>query len=587
MGMAKTGLRSVVLVGVGALLLAACGGGDSGNGGGSGDTSGGTKGGTLRFLNLETQFLHLDPQRNYTGEDLAFASGYMQRTLVSYTYVEGADGWALVPDLATDTGTPNEDGSSWEFTLQDGVTFEDGTAIDCAAVKYGVSRTFAQSVITDGPSYAVSLLDVEGYKGPYDKSAKNNVAGFDEAVQCSEDGKTITFNLARPAPDFNATTTLLAFSPVPEAVDQDPKTGGENYDKRPVSSGPYKIETYDKGNELVLVRNDAWDESTDAIRPAYPDEIIVEFGVDPAVIDQRIIASSGDDADTLPIGNLQPENLATVWPSGPGSDPDPQFEGRAFNELDPYVRYLAINTVSVPNLQHRQAIMAGLDREAQRIIAGGDFSGDLADGVIKSNFLGYEPTGLWDPGLLGAPVPDTGDPDLAKQLIADSGEPMPTLTYDYATTPTNDKAAASVVESLGRAGIKVTPNPIDPAQYYGVVLNPARAGDIMVAGWGPDWSNASTIIPELFTPSGGFNLSQVSEETFPDFVQGVDEAKAILDFNEQAQAWNDLNAQAMEQGFALPTRFGREQRLAGSAVGGAYIWAPYGSWPYATLWVNP
>jgi len=121
MGMAKTGLRSVVLVGVGALLLAACGGGDSGNGGGSGDTSGGTKGGTLRFLNLETQFLHLDPQRNYTGEDLAFASGYMQRTLVSYTYVEGADGWALVPDLATDTGTPNEDGSSWEFTLQDGV----------------------------------------------------------------------------------------------------------------------------------------------------------------------------------------------------------------------------------------------------------------------------------------------------------------------------------------------------------------------------------------------------------------------------------------------------------------------------------
>jgi peptide/nickel transport system substrate-binding protein len=586
MGKAKTGLRTVVLVGVGALLLAACGGGDSGGSGGSGDTSGGTKGGTLRFLNLETQFLHLDPQRNYTGEDLAFASGYMQRTLVSYTYVEGADGWALVPDLATDTGRPNEDGSSWEFTLKDGVTFEDGTAIDCASVKYGVSRTFAQSVITDGPSYAVSLLDVQDYKGPYDTSAKNNVAGFDAAVQCSEDGKTITFNLARPAPDFNATTTLLAFSPVPEAVDQNPKTGGENYDKRPVSSGPYKIETYDKGNELVLVRNDAWDESTDDIRPAYPDQIVVEFGVDPAVIDQRIIASSGDDADALPIGNLQPENLSTVWPSGPGSDPDPQFDGRAFNELDPYVRYLAINTVSVPNLQHRQAILAALDREAQRIIAGGDFSGDLADGVIKSNFLGYEPTGLWDPGLLGAAVPDTGDPELAKQLIADSGEPMPTLTYDYATTPTNDKAAASVVESLGRAGIKVTPNPIDPAQYYGVVLNPARAGDIMVAGWGPDWSNASTIIPELFTPSGGFNLSQVSEKAFPDFVQGVDDAKAILDFNEQAQAWNDLNAQAMEQGFAVPTRFGREQRLAGSSVGGAYIWAPYGSWPYATLWVN-
>jgi hypothetical protein len=45
--------------------------------------------------------------------------------------------------------------------------------------------------------------------------------------------------------------------------------------------------------------------------------------------------------------------------------------------------------------------------------------------------------------------------------------------------------------------------------------------------------------------------------------------------------------------WVVPTRFGREQRLAGSKVksasgedGQVYIWAPYGSWPYGDLYVE-
>jgi hypothetical protein len=46
--------------------------------------------------------------------------------------------------------------------------------------------------------------------------------------------------------------------------------------------------------------------------------------------------------------------------------------------------------------------------------------------------------------------------------------------------------------------------------------------------------------------------------------------------------------------WVVPTRFGREQRLAGSKVkaasgkdGQVYIWAPYGSWSYGDLYVLP
>ena len=577
--------RGLAAVAALALTLAACGGsGDEG----SGDEadSGPVDGGTLTFLTLQDQLQHLDPQRNYTGEDLAFANGYLQRTLTAYKYSpDGEEATGLIPDLATDTGTASEDAKSWTFTLKDGVTFEDGSPITCEDVRYGVSRTFATDVITDGPTYAISLLDIPSdkdgnsvYKGPY-VTEGNDQAAFDKAVECTDD-KTVVFHLNQPVGDFNYAVTLLSFSPVPKSADT-----GEKYDNKPVSSGPYKIQAYDKGSELVLVRNDNWNRETDDYRPAHPDRIVVKFGLDTTVIDQRLIQDAGEDKNALTQGDpVDPSNLAKVFK-------DDRFADRRTNELDPYVRYIAINTAKVPNLEHRKAIAVAMDRAQLRTVAGGEFAGDLGDGVIKPNLpADYAPSEMWT-GLLALDVPDTGDPDAAKQLIADSGEPLPTLKYDYPQTPVNDKQAASLVGSLAKAGIKIRPNPIEAGQFYGIVLDPAKEGHLVWASWGPDWSNASTVIPELFTPNGGFNLSQVDDEAFN---AKSAQAKASTDRNAQATLWQELNKEAMEKVWVVPTRFGRDQRLAGSHVGsasgkdgGVYLWAPFGSWPYGDLFVQP
>jgi peptide/nickel transport system substrate-binding protein len=262
---------------------------------------------------------------------------------------------------------------------------------------------------------------------------------------------------------------------------------------------------------------------------------------------------------------------------------DPKFADRRINEFDPYTRYFAINTVKVPNVKHRQAIMAALDREALRTNAGGTYAGDFADGAVKPNIgVDYAPTGLWD-GLLGAPIPSTGDPEYAKKLITEAGAPMPTVTFDYPNTPTNTKAAAIVVSSLGKAGITAKPNPIEPGQYYGIVFDPKKAHELINAGWGADWPNASTVIPELFTPSGGFNLSQYDDKAFN---EKSDAAKVELDRAKQATMWQELNKAAVEAGVIVPTRFGRDQRLPGSKIGNAYLWPAYGSWAYGDLYVK-
>jgi len=547
-----------------ALLLTACGGGSDSA------TGDGTKGGTLYILTEAEQILHLDPQRNYTGEDLAFANAYLNRTLTQYTVSkDSTEATQLVPDAATDTGTSPDGGTTWEFTLKDGMKWEDGKDVTCEDFKYGISRTFAQDVITDGPAYATTMLNVTDYKGPYANDAAGQ-ASYDAAVVC--EGNKITFNLAKPVPDFNYAVTLSAFAAVREDADT-----GEKYDDDVLSNGPYKIESYVKKDKLVLVRNENWDPATDTFRPAYPDRIEYIFSQPAAVITERLMADAGDDQMAISPDSVDTAKLAVVFA-------DAKYEKRRFNELDPYVRYFAINTKKVPNVKHRQAVLAAVNRDELRTIAGGDYAGDYADGVVKPNIgADYAPTGLWD-GLLGEAIPAEGNPELAIKLIADSGEPFPQpFVIDYAKTETNDKAGASLVASLAKAGIVATLNAIEPGAYYGVVLDPEKQGSMSGGGWGPDWSNASTVLPELFAANGGFNLSQWDDEAF---LAESEAAKVIADRDEQAKAWQALSQKSMELALALPTRFGKEQRLHGSKVSGAYIWGPYGSWPYAALSVN-
>jgi peptide/nickel transport system substrate-binding protein len=584
-------LRALTVLAAGALVLAACGQPPAGSqrGAPQGSGSGGAKGGTVYILTQAEQWNRIDPQRAYTGEDLAFFGATIYRSLVSYTPGESDATKAnqLIPDLATDTGTPNADATQWKFTLRDGATWQDGSPVTCEDVKYGVSRTFANDVISEGPTYAIAYLDIPAeddpkstflskYHGPYDKGGQDL---YDKAVTC--DGNTITFNLKQPVPDFNHTTTL-GFSPVPQKADT-----GEKYDSADVvSSGPYKVDSYTTGNggKFVLVRNENWDQASDPIRTALPDKWEVDFGIDPKIMDQRLMASNGPDATALMYGNVQPENLATIF-----QDPqtvNPQYQGRAWSAFDPYSIYYFINVQKVKNEKVRQAMAVALDRQALLLNAGGQFAGVLADGVIKPNIgQDYAETG-WATDLFGEAIPPEGNPELAKKLIQESGASAADLSigFNYATSPVNEQAAAIVKSSLEKAGFKVTPKPLEPGSYYSVVFDPEKAAETGTGGWGPDWPNASTVIPPLFTQEGGWDLSQVDD---PAFNQKVKDAQTELDRATQAKMWQDLNKEAMQHAWVIPTRFNTAQVIAGNKLGGVdYQWPPYGSWDYSQIYVK-
>jgi len=603
--------RALALGMVAALVVAACGGSPSAAPGTAGpgetggteptDATGGPQaGGTLFLLTQAEGWSDVDPQRIYTGEDLAFFGGTIMRSLESYNFSADSDeSNALTPDLATDLGTATDGGQTWSFTLREGLTWEDGSELNCADVAYGVSRTFATDIMGGGPSYAIQYLNIpsgdEGseYPGPYTATPEEQ-ALFDEAVSC--DGSTITFRLNKPVADFNYTTTL-GMSPVPNPVDHpDLADPGEGYGvtSQVWSNGPYRVESYEQGpgGSMILVRNENWSAESDPIRPAYPDRWEVHFGVDPLLMDTRLMNPSGDDEFAMQYGQVQPVNLQTIFSDA--DTPTPEFEGRAVSGFDPYSRYFWINIEKVPNLMIRQAMTVALDREAARTVLGGDFYGDYGTGVIKPNIgIDYADTGFYT-DLFGQPVPFSGDPEFARQLIADSGEEAPTLTWNYADTPVGAQYFAVVQESLQEAGFTIEPGPIPSGDYYNTVFDPDNplTGEFGNAGWGPDWPNASTIIAPLYTVVGGWDLSQVDD---PAFNAAVEDALTTLDRAEQATKWQALDKEAMLNVWNIPTFFGRSQTIAGTKLGavttadltagsGIYRWPAYGSWPYGAMY---
>ena len=639
MAIVRTHLLRAAALGLSAsLAFAACGGtspsgpagSPSGTGGGEqSQPAGGPQTGGTAYLLMTTatangdKFTDMDPQRIYIGEDMAFFGATIMRSLTQYKYsADLKEGTSLIADAATDTGTPNADATSWSFTLRDGMKWQDGSDVKCEDFKYGVSRSFAISVITNGPQYILGYLDIpttkawvkneDGttsetttsvYGGPYsdtltglfaDKEATqtipNDKAAFDAAVTC--EGNKITYNLAQPIADFNYTVTL-GMGAVPNPVDHPGVDTGEQYTTAPWSNGPYMIENYTpgKGGNLTLVRNPNWTTEQDGgYRGAYPDSWVVKIGLDPVVVDEQLMAPQADDVYALQYGNIQPQNFTKVF-----SDPHTaaaDFTGRAFSDFDPYSLYIWVNIDKVKNVKLRQAMAVALDRDAFRATSGGEFYGDFADGLIKPNIgQDYAETG-WATDLFGEPVPPTGNIELAKKLIQESGEDAPTLTYDYGKSDPGDQRAAIVKDSLEAAGFTINLNPIESG-YYAVVGDPALQNDFGTSGWGPDWPNASTVIPALLTGATKFNnandYSHVTEENSPDWYADINAALSETDRAAQATMWQNLNKQAAEQVYIIPTVFSLSQVMAGTKVttaDGLYKWPAYGSWPYAQIYVQ-
>ncbi|MFB8037784.1 ABC transporter substrate-binding protein [Streptomyces sp. NPDC056004] len=539
---------AVLVVAAGA---AACGPKDNKGGDGSSGAAGKPqKGGTLTVLNSKPQE-DFDPARLYTSGGGNVPS-LVFRTLTTRNREDGAAGAKVVPDLATDLGTPSKNATVWTYTLKDGLKYEDGTAITSADIKYGIERSFAAELSGGAPYLRDWLIGGADYQGPY-KDRK----GLDSIE--TPDAKTIVFHLNKPEGEFPFLATQTQTTPVPRAKDT-----GTKYEEHPISSGPYKVvKNEGDGERLVLERNPHWSAATDEERKAYPDRIDVRSGLDSAVINQRLSASQGADAAAVTTDtNLGPAELAKV--TG-----DKKLAARVGTGHFGYTNYIAFNPKVKPfdNPKVRQAISYAVDRSSVVNAAGGSSLAEPATTFLPDQAaFGYTPYDHF-------PAGKNGNAAKAKELLKEAGYPKGltvTLTHsndkDFATSP---EIATALQEALKKAGITVKLQGLESNDYSDTVYNVKSEPGFFLGGWGADWPSGGPFFAPIFdgrqiVKSGyNFNSGQLNDSAVN---KEIDEINKLTDLDAAAKRWGALDKKVGEQALTVPLFHPVYKRLYGEAV---------------------
>ncbi|MEV7978902.1 ABC transporter substrate-binding protein [Streptomyces sp. NPDC086519] len=548
-------------------VLTACSSGDSSSGGSSGgkqeaakaqtttvkigtaedskgpapEVSGAKKGGKVYLLN-DDDFSHLDPQRVYYAWN-SLAVIVINRTLTGYKIADDGS-MTLVGDLATDTGTMKDKGKTWSFTLKDGVKWEDGSDVTVDDVRHGFERAFA-SYITEGAMYVQSWLTGsqdyrKSYSGPYSGKHLKSI---------TTSGKTITFHLSEPRPDFNYVLAMQSYAPTP--VKHDTK---QNYDKKPFSNGPYKVKSHDTDKSMVLVRNEHWDPNTDPIRNAYPDEFDFSFGIEQLTAIDRLLADSGNDQYAVSWRTIPQERVQKAQTDA---------KDRIFQGLSSGVSVYWINTTRIADKDVREAIIKAWPTAAIRQLQGGSVRGDYATGIMSPLVAGYKSQDVW--GKLKNPAGDTA---AAKKILEKAGKTGTKIVYAYQQDPTQAKIKVVVENALKAAGFEVVSKGIDSTTWYDQTGKVANPFDIYWGGWSSDWPTGYSVFQPLFDSKaiadGGSNYSHLKD---PAVDAAIKAATAETDNDKANAMWAALDKQVTETGAFIPDVYMRRLYLHGSKLG--------------------
>jgi len=523
--------------------------------------AGAVEGGTLNILN-QGDFEHVDPARNYVGGTLDFYRLFI-RTLTQYRTYNGKT--ELVPDLASDLGTTTDGGLNWTFKLRSGIKYEDGSAVTCADMKYGIQRSYNDDVLDGGTTYAHDFLaNPTGYAGPYTTPTKDLTS-----VVCSSSGDAISFKLAQKVPYFPYVTTFGAFSPVPKAKDTK-----QNYDLHPMATGPYKIDSYDRGKQMTLVRNSYWDPKTDPLRHQFPETIKVKFGFEQNALEQQLISDSGDARTGMSLDTNVITNIGSVVGNS-------KYASRFFGFNSPYARYLAINMDKVKNSNVRKAIQCAVDLKTVLLAAGGSAAGVYANSLIPSNVdPSYRSFDVCGRDVTKKPEAQVA---AAKKLLASTPASQKNIVFAYRDKGVEPQRAAAVQAALQAVGFKVTMQKLPRAGYYtaigkrGVPTEP----DLIQTSWGFDWPAASGIVYALLdgrTMTKIDSHSNYSRQNVPGIQALFRAADKAASIDAQEKALGDIE-QKLVQDYAavVPLYIETSNFIVGSGLGGVQADGGYGT----------
>ncbi len=528
-------IKSLIVVGVSALVLAACGSSSKTptNSSANATTSTGASnqatpahGGDLVFAR-STDILSLDPANMTDNESI-----WTAETLYETLYVATPDGKHLKPWLATGyTLSPNH--LVWTFHLRHGVRFQNGKPMTSADVKFSIDRVSAK--------------------------ASNPFAFIDVAIKSitTPNPYTVVITTKYPWAPLLADVALFANSIIPNNY------GGESeqaFFKHPIGTGPFEFKSWTKGAQLVLARNPYyWQKG----KPYLNRVIFTDVPND----NTRDLQLQGGQAQ---IDEFPPFSAVAQLSSSSGT--------RVTMFPSSLTEFLQFNEDHAPfaNVYVRRAIAYALNREqmVKTVLFG--------HGQVANSFLSPA-LWAWDSNV-HTPTYDLAQ---AKAEIAKSSVP-----HGFSTTllvgsgVANEESLGALVQSdLAPLGIKVTLRPVDPNTEYTDI----ETGQYDMAF---NYDTTDIIDPDEMVSFGamGGNTGQKTHALFtnyndPQIDQWAEQAERTFNHAARVVLYDKIQQQMASAVPLVPLYYSPFAYAYSSKVHGLYIY-PTGNYHLENVWLS-
>jgi peptide/nickel transport system substrate-binding protein len=393
-------------------------------------------------------------------EPFCVFGGWIEQAYLSYQVLDNLtsldENHEVVPWLATEWSS-SEDGLTWTFTLKEGVEFTDGSPLTAEVVAYN----FDHWVAGGNSTARVWLQD-------YYSSA--------EAI----DDLTVQIILSAPYPRLADNLTQGYFG-IQSQEALETRTDEENC-AAPIGTGAFIVDHWDRGEEIVLVRNDdytSWPANAEHTGPAYVEEIVWRFVPDATT---RVAALQAGEVDAIY------DVPAIQW----------QTLDAAGYQLEKYVtpgrpQQLSFNTQIGPftDVLVRQAFAYSLDRRAAVEAIGQGVIPYEGNGGVSQTTPGYSQAAAdwydYDPEKANALLDEAGWTEVDSEgFRTKDGERLTVvLPYGAGSIINADGAAIlqGVKEQASQVGFDVELIPVPLSELFSGAYSTAEERDINVGYW--------------------------------------------------------------------------------------------------------
>ncbi|MBK8138670.1 MAG: peptide ABC transporter substrate-binding protein [Chloroflexi bacterium] len=366
------------------------------------------------------------------------------------------------------------------------------------------------------------------------------------------DTLTVKFTLCVPDPAFPSKAAFSAFG-IQSATHLE-ETGGAPVDNA-VGTGPYKVERWDRGNEIVFTANESyWGEA------ANEPTLIFRWNSESAARVTELQAGTADAID-----NPGPADFAVIE-----SDPNLALYPRVGTN----VFYIGFNNTIAPfdNVKLRQAISHAINK--QRIVDNFYPEGSS----VATQFM--------PPSIASGYTPDVPaleyNLDTARALLAESGLELPlNVTLQYRDVvrgylPTPGVVANDIAAQLAEIGIVVTVQVVESGEF--IAGTQAGTDPFYLLGWGADYPDATNFLDYHF----GDNQNIQFGNKFPEITEPLKAAAQLVDLAERNAIYAGANAAIRDLVPMVPVAHGGSAVAYSAGIVGAHS-SPLGNEQFSVM----